>query len=159
MKIVRDEFPRSFLHVFGVGGINTVISLFALGADSVDSVAWRIKAAYGAIQLPGISDRFLSARPGSQRTRKVLGGDEAEVLADCRCPVCSEYDSIGWQKRRLDGSFTARTIHNGWTFLQEVRSFRAALLTGSGAAFLRKRLSSTHYFFRLLGHDGEERRS
>jgi tRNA-guanine family transglycosylase len=159
LKIVRDEFPRSFLHVFGVGGINTVVSLFALGADSVDSVAWRIKAAYGAIQLPGISDRFLSARSGTQKTRKVLGEQEAEVLADCRCPVCSQYDSVDWRKRQLDGSFTSRTIHNGWTFLQEVRSFRAALLTESGAAFLGKRLSTSHYFFRLLGHHREERGS
>jgi len=51
LKLVHDEFPSSFLHVFGVGGITTALSVFALGADSVDSVAWRLKAAYGAIQL------------------------------------------------------------------------------------------------------------
>jgi tRNA-guanine family transglycosylase len=158
LKVVRDEFPRSFLHVFGVGGISTVISLFALGADSVDSIAWRIKAAYGAIQLPGISDRFLSARPSGQKTRKVLEKKEAEILAGCQCPVCSQHNSTGWRKKRLDGSFTARSIHNGWTFLQEARSFRAALLSGRGAAFLHERLSATHYFFRLFRHDREEGR-
>ena len=151
IKLVRDEFPHSFLHVFGVGGITTALSIFALGADSVDSVAWRLKAAYGAIQLPGVSDRFLSPRPNSQKVRRVIDGDEEILLAACRCPVCSVYKGIGWRKRRLDNSFKSRSMHNGWVFLEEVHSFRSAILKGRGYNFIAKGLTKSHRLFSLLG--------
>jgi 7-cyano-7-deazaguanine tRNA-ribosyltransferase len=50
---VRAAFPNSMLHVFGAGGVPTVLALFGAGADSCDSAAWRLKASFGAIQLPG----------------------------------------------------------------------------------------------------------
>lgn len=150
LSLVRDEFPKSFLHVFGVGGTTTIMSIFALGVDSVDSVAWRLKAAFGAIQLPGTSDRFLSPRPKSPKARKTIQGIENDILARCRCPICSQYESLGWQKRRLDASFRARTIHNAWVFLREVQRFRKAVLNGKGYRFLEKGLSKMHRFYRFF---------
>lgn len=156
IKLVRDEFPNSFLHVFGVGGITTILSIFSMGADSVDSVSWRLKAAYGAIQLPGISDRFLSPRPDSLKARKVLQRHEANILSQCDCPVCAPFKRLGWQKRYLDSSFEARTIHNSWVFLKEVREFRKSILTGEGSVFLAKKLSRSHRFSYLFNKETKE---
>ena len=153
IALVRREFPEAFLHVFGVGGTTTILSLFALGVDSVDSVAWRLKAAYGAIQLPGISDRFLSPRRQSAKTRRILQGVEETVLRSCRCPVCSSYNTIGWQKRRLDTSFKARCIHNAWVFLKEVALLRKAIPRGSASEFVAQRLSRSHRLHPLFSRD------
>ena len=160
LELVRDEFPDSLLHVFGIGGISTVLAIFALGADSVDSVAWRLKSAFGAIQLPGVSDRFLSPRPHSRRVRRVLKGEELNLLAKCNCPVCSRFSHLGWQKRCLDTNFKARTVHNALSSRREVRSFREAVLRGEAATFLSQKLSNSHrlsqlIFDRLKKHDGE----
>jgi len=150
LKLVRDHFPSSFLHVFGVGGITTALAVFSFGADSTDSVAWRLKAAYGAIQLPGTSDLFLSPRLKSPKSRPVLKEKDEISLLRCNCPECSPYKNIGWLKRHLDSSFKARTIHNGWVFLKEVQAFRKAILAKRGHVFIRKRLSKRHHFFRLF---------
>jgi tRNA-guanine family transglycosylase len=155
LALVRDEFPESFIHVFGVGGTTTILSMFALGADSVDSVAWRLKAAYGAVQFPGTSDRFLAPRVESVKTRCLLKRNEIPLLAKCRCPVCSQYDTFGWRRRHLDGSFKARTIHNAWVFLREVAAFRAAVTSKRTSVFLAKRLSSTHRFYSVVTDKGE----
>jgi len=150
LALIREQFPTSCLHVFGVGGITTALSVFALGADSVDSVGWRLKAAYGAIQLPGISDRFLAARPDSPKTRRVLNANDDRLLAQCGCPTCESYQSLAWQKRRLDGSFKARCIHNGSVFLKEVTAFRKAVLRSRGNRFIGKNISKSHRLFPLF---------
>jgi 7-cyano-7-deazaguanine tRNA-ribosyltransferase len=36
----------------------TMNMMYYSGADSVDSSSWRTKAAFGAIQLSGIGDRY-----------------------------------------------------------------------------------------------------
>lgn len=150
LTLVREEFPNSFLHVFGVGGVTTALSIFAMGADSVDSVAWRLKAAYGAIQLPGISDRFLSPRPNSPKPRRVINTKETHVLKCCKCPICFRYSRVGWRKRRLDNSFKSRSIHNAWVFTQEVHSFRKEIVKGEGYKFIIKHLSNSHRFSPLF---------
>jgi queuine/archaeosine tRNA-ribosyltransferase len=154
LKLMRSEFPNSFLHVFGVGGITTILAMFALGADSVDSVAWRLKAAYGAIQLPGISDRFLSPRPNSLKIRKVLDRQEEQSLSKCDCPVCWKYQRLEWQKKFLDKNFIARTIHNSWIFLKEVNKFRIAVTNQKGHKIIKSRLNNSHRLSRLFA-DGE----
>jgi 7-cyano-7-deazaguanine tRNA-ribosyltransferase len=150
LALIREEFPKSCLHVFGVGGITTALSVFALGADSVDSVGWRLKAAYGAIQLPGISDRFLAPRPDSPKPRRVLNASDEKLLARCACPTCQSYESLAWQKRRLDGSFKARCVHNGSVFLKEVTAFRKAVLRSRGNSFIGKNISKSHRLFPLF---------
>ena len=57
---------------------------------------------------------------------------------------------VGWRIRRHDASFTARAIHNAWTYLNEVRAFRSALLKGRGGRFLQSRLHRAHRFGPVL---------
>ncbi len=55
---LRRMLPDSFIHAFGIGGTMAYLAVLA-GIDSYESNGWIQKAAFGVIQLPGISDRFL----------------------------------------------------------------------------------------------------
>ncbi len=126
VRIVRRMFPTSWLHVLGVGGTTTMHTFFALGADSVDSISWRLKAAYGAIQLPGTGDRFVSPKVG----RRGLDKGDFRRLESCTCPTCQD-GRLSSRLRHLDNAqkhtFQARAIHNAYVFQQEASRFREYL--------------------------------
>jgi 7-cyano-7-deazaguanine tRNA-ribosyltransferase len=103
---VRNAFPGSLVHVFGAGGGPTALALFAAGADSCDSAAWRLKASYGAIQLPGTSDRFLQNRlrsPG--RVRRVVDAKDLAAIGECRCPACNPLRTVAARRAFLNRTF------------------------------------------------------
>ena len=143
ISIIRKEFPDAFLHVFGVGSVATMHLMFSLGVDSVDSMSWRMKAAYGAIQLPGIGDRFISPNNGRKQLK------EDYLLNKCKCPVCIN-KSLRERKNALDnskhGTFYNRAIHNAYIFKEEERAFHRALVENNMAKFLKKRLKGTKYY-------------
>lgn len=121
VKLIRKEFPNSFLHVFGIGGVTTMHLMFSLGVDSVDSVGWRLKAAYGAIQLPGTGDRFISPR---KRKRTKLSRNDLALLEYCECPICREKTvtkKIEFLDNENPSTFYNRATHNAWIFQQELR--------------------------------------
>jgi len=126
VRTVRRMFPHSWLHILGVGGITTMHTFFALGVDSVDSISWRLKAAYGAIQLPGVGDRFVSPREG----RRGLDKGDLEKLEACECPTCRDH-RLSARLRHLDNAnehtFKARAIHNAYVFLHEASRFQKFL--------------------------------
>ena len=62
VKLIRREFPDAMIHAFGIGSTLTMHLMYSVGTDSLDSTGWRIKAAYGMIQLPGVSDRHVKTR-------------------------------------------------------------------------------------------------
>jgi tRNA-guanine family transglycosylase len=115
---VRKRLPNKMIHVFGVGSTLTMHLMFYAGANSVDSTGWRTKAAYGAIQLPGMGDRYIT-----RRVRHIkypdLSNDERKVLDGCKCPVCrkASFDD-------LVDDFKSRAIHNAWVFQNEVKIAR-----------------------------------
>lgn len=139
---VRREFSDAFLHVFGIGSVTTMHLMFSLGVDSVDSMSWRIKAAYGAIQLPRVNDRFISPKDG----RKPL--KEIDLLSKCKCPICNG-KSLEDRKIALDNSrpntFYNRAIHNAYVLKQEEFMFRKFLTEGKVIEFIRSRLQGTRY--------------
>lgn len=121
VKLIRREFPRSFLHVFGVGGVTTMHLMFSLGVDSIDSIGWRLKAAYGAIQLPGVGDRFVSPK---KRKRTKLSESDLILLGECECPICRQQE-LARRIELLDNTdsstFYNRAIHNAWVFQRELK--------------------------------------
>jgi len=123
VKLVREEFPDAFLHVFGIGSVTTMHLMFSLGVDSIDSISWRLKAAFGMIQLPGVPDRYPRPKKSTNKTRAVLSASEGQILIQCKCPVCVEL-SLEERIEVLDNSFRKRAIHNAWTFVQEGMTFR-----------------------------------
>ncbi|MFW9995366.1 MAG: tRNA-guanine transglycosylase [Candidatus Odinarchaeota archaeon] len=147
IRRVREAFPDAFLHVFGVGGTTTMHLLYSLGVDSIDSVAWRLKAAYGAIQLPGVGDRFVVSK-NRKKGRVQLDDNkkDVELLGQCKCPICKEKEI----KERLDAldntkakTFEKRAIHNAWTYLYESKAIQKEIKEGDPHEFTDKRLEKS----------------
>lgn len=117
----RRLLPQARLHVFGVGSITTMNMMFFAGANSVDSSAWRTKAAYGAIQLAGIGDRYITGRAGKDTNKiyKDLSRKEKKILEECRCPACRKEGLKGLRR-----SFSGRALHNAWVFQKEIENIR-----------------------------------
>jgi 7-cyano-7-deazaguanine tRNA-ribosyltransferase len=141
---VRRHFQSSILHVFGVGSMSVMYLLFLLGVDSVDSVSWRLKAGFGAIQLPGLGDRFLRQGCGRSKTRRLLGKHELELLEECQCPVCDGH-RLEQRIRRLETSFYNRAAHNAFVLLSETKAVGDAIRTDRLASLVETRLEAHPY--------------
>lgn len=135
--LIREEFPDSLLHTFGVGSSQSMHFMFALGVDSLDSMAWRLKAAYGVIQLPGVGDRHLT--PRNSKKRPFIRGREKELLANCECPFCQD-KTLKERIQGLNDSFYSRSVHNAWVFLNEQKKIHQALKEGRIKSFIESRL-------------------
>jgi len=135
VSFIRKRLPTKKIHVFGVGSTLTMHLMFYVGADSVDSSGWRTKAAFGAIQLPGVGDRYITARKRHKIYRD-LSENEKEILARCKCPVCKKE---GIEKLRT--SFEARALHNSWVFQQEVKMARKLTKKGKYESYVKEILS------------------
>jgi tRNA-guanine family transglycosylase len=133
---IKKRLPDKPLHVFGIGGTTTMHLMFLAGADSIDSMSWRLKAGYGAIQLPGIGDRFI--RPRKDRT--TLSKEERKLLEKCDCPVCKEHDIY-----ELDDSFQLRAIHNAWVFQKEVEMAKEMIEEQKYIKFVEERTKKTRF--------------
>jgi len=114
--------------------------MFALGVDSLDSIGWRLKAGYGAVQLPGLGDRFTGDKRRKNRT--LLKDDEKAKIAllECECPVCAKHRSLEKRLLALERSFGNRALHNAWVYVQEVQAFRIYVERDEVETFLRARL-------------------
>lgn len=143
VKTVRSEFPNSFLHVFGVGGTTTMHLMFALGVDSLDSIGWRLKAGYGAVQLPGLGDRLTGAAPRERRTLLAFDESAKALLYQCACPVCRQHANLESRLRALESSFDNRAMHNAWVFVQEAAAFREQARMGNVQHFVERRLATS----------------
>jgi tRNA-guanine family transglycosylase len=138
IRLVRTEFPNSFLHAFGVGSTKTMHLMYALGVDSIDSSGWRIKAAYGIIQLPGVSDRHVKSRNNG---RRFLNKEEIKVLEKCQCPVCRNL-TIEERVECLDEEFKARALHNSWVFVNEQNNFKKMVKEHNSEQLVSNRLDN-----------------
>jgi tRNA-guanine family transglycosylase len=111
VSVVSDMFPNSMLHVFGVGSLRSMRLVLSAGADSLDTISWRKKAANGAIVIPGGVDRFVTPRG----RRVGLSREDKGRLRECSCPIC-DGRSLGSSLRLLDNdrprTFYNRATHN-----------------------------------------------
>ena len=130
IRTLREWFPKSAVHVFGVGSVATMRQVISAGADSMDSSSWRMKAAHGAIIVPGGYDRFVTPGPG----RAGIGGFDQTQLRTCHCPVCRGRGPSA-QLSQLDNAkgrtFANRAIHNAWVLSMEVETIRGLLQYGA----------------------------
>jgi len=139
VNFVRKKVPDRRIHVFGVGSTLTMHLMFYAGANSVDSSGWRTKAAYGAIQLPRIGDRYITPRK-RHKTYRDLSESEKEILAKCECPVCKKE---GLEK--LKKSFTSRAMHNAWVFQKEVETARKLISENDYEDYVKEILTNTTF--------------
>ena len=151
MALCKAAFPTSQLHVFGVGSPTTAIALLALGADSVDSLAWRRAAGYGTIFLSGCAERAVSSRDRIHSTsRPSVSRQEKLLLSTCGCPVCAKHGTVRGRLAALAVSYVARGVHNVWTLLAEERALRVARTDGTLDRFLFARIHGRHRFALLI---------
>lgn len=146
---IRQLYKNTILHVFGVGSLSTMYLFFLLGVDSVDSVSWRLKAGFGAIQLPGVSDRFLVNRHPTNRARRLLESEDMEVLKECQCPICNGLD-LDRRIEYLSKSFNARAVHNAYTFISETDKLREESKRGQLLSYVEKRLQRMRKYSIIL---------
>jgi len=141
IKYVREYFPKSFLHVFGIGSASTMHLMFSLGVDSIDSMGWRLKAAYGAVQIPYTADRFLTSRNGQRKNRVIFSEKEKEIFNSCNCGIHKDYSY-----KEIDSKFELRAIHNAYVFLQENLYAIKEIRNDTYFNFVKRRLEKTVYF-------------
>jgi queuine/archaeosine tRNA-ribosyltransferase len=130
IAIVRSVFPASKIHVFGAGGTRTLPAVFALGADSGDSIGWRQAAGYGSIFLPLKSQRVVKWNEDKKPPRRLLDDDDFVLIEKCRCPTCRG-KSLSQRLDAFRRHFYERSIHNAWTLLHQSQYWprsRSALL-------------------------------
>ena len=140
---VRKEFADKQLHLFGVGGTATLHIAALLKMDSVDSVGWRVRAARGLVQLPGIGDRSIATDLGNWKVREP-NSQELEKLKECQCPACQEHGVEGLKKNLTDG-FCNRATHNLWTLLEENRMIQKHLADKTYAEWYKEHLHNSTY--------------
>ena len=139
---VRETFANQKLHLFGVGGTSTLHVAALLKIDSVDSVGWRVRAARGLVQLPGIGERTVT-KLGKWKGREP-NAQELEKLIECQCPACQKYGIEGL-KANLTYGFCNRATHNLWTLLEENRMIQKHLKDGTYAEWYRDHLYNSTY--------------
>ncbi len=110
LALVRKAFP-GHVHVLGVGGSNTMRCVVeALGIDSLDSSAWRVKAAYGKVIVPGLGERYVgngSAKFGAIPLRREDYEALIEFLRATGFPYVDRVDE-------MLKSFVGRALINAW---------------------------------------------
>ena len=144
---VREQLGNGKkIHVFGIGSSLTMHLMYYAGADSVDSAGWRIKAAYGAIQVPGKGDRYITNRVRNKKYRD-LDKVDYQILEECKCPICSKGEI-----ESLRESFTLRAIHNAWVYQKEVEKARYLTRTGKYQEYVHEVLDNNRLFGRVLAY-------
>jgi 7-cyano-7-deazaguanine tRNA-ribosyltransferase len=146
---IRELAPKTPLHVFGAGSLSTISMLLLLGIDSVDSTGWRMKAAFGAIQLPGLGDRFTVPSAGASKVRRGLSPLCRDILSKCDCPAC-DGESLSRRVKKLSSSFTGRAVHNAHVLLSEVRLLGSAMRRNQGGEFVAKRFRTSPRYEAIL---------
>lgn len=161
---LRKKLPNAFIHAFGLGGTMAYLAVLA-GVDSYDSNGWIQKAAYGVIQLPGISDRFLRKeshnRPylikdrNQRNSKKPI--NEIDIFMKCKCSACSRFYSDNWKKKdwkKKQKAFIGRdqepkmlrAIHNLSLYQNEIFEMREAIKKNFLKAFIKERLRFSIYY-------------
>jgi tRNA-guanine family transglycosylase len=141
VELARAFFPGSILHAFGVGSIQTMLALFALGVQSADSIGWRQAAGFGSIYLPGRNQRLLSWKGESPRPRPIINEADRALLAECSCPECAPIERLQHRVRNLAAGFKQRSLHNLWVLRGEIDALVGARNSFREMEFLSERLS------------------
>ena len=139
VSFVKTLLPTKIIHVFGIGSTLTMHLMFYAGADSIDSSSWRSKAAFGAIQLPELGDRYITPRKRHKKYPK-LKKEELRILDDCKCPACRKEGLEG-----LRNSFTLRALHNAWVYQKEIEKIRKLIKNGEYETYARRIIKKTRF--------------
>lgn len=139
IKVAKDVFPESKIHIFGVGSIHTILGVVALGANSIDSIGWRQTAGFGSVYVPGRHRRLITNRDRKKNCRPIVSEEEKEILRVCQCSACGQAETTNIDL--LSKSFVARSLHNIHVLHLEISQYCSATQRNSANKFLSERLS------------------
>ena len=139
ISLVRKRFQNSKLHIFGTGSALTMHLMFYAGADSLDTSAWRTKAAFGAIQMPGMGDRWVT-NTSRKKPYPKLSKKEKQNLENCKCPACKKFGFKG-----LKTEFENRASHNAWVYQKEVEKARKLIKKNQYEQYVEKLMKNTNF--------------
>ncbi len=161
---LRRKLPGAFIHAFGIGGTMAYLAILA-GIDSYDSNGWIQKSAYGVIQLPGISDRFLRKedhnRPYLIKNRKQRNCkepiNEIDIFMRCNCEACIPFFKEFWHDKdwklkqkafigREQKPKKLRAIHNVSLYQSEILRIREEIINNNLLEFIKSRLKFSIYY-------------
>jgi len=129
------------MHVFGIGGPVSLLMAEAIGADSVDSSGWQMRAVNGAVLLP-LGAGQLTTRA---RYRERLSASAKRALKHCDCEPCRRRGARGLFRRGRDG-FKHRAVHNLEMLVREAQLIRKHLASGDLREWALERFASSPYF-------------
>jgi len=133
---VRQMFPKTFLHVFGLGSPRLAPLMFYLGVDSVDAKTWVWKAVRHMIYLNG---RIVCLKEDTWSWTPIYKGKNHI----CSCPVCSKYGFNGLLGKH---AWQRRAIHNVWNYQMDVRRIRRHIEEGTFEKYLEMRFKGTPFY-------------
>ena len=139
IRVAKQHFPESRIHLFGVGSVHTALGVMALGASSIDSIGWRQAAGFGSVYIPKRHRRLLTDRKRDRLCRPVIDDEDREILMKCVCPICSRVPTED-RISNLQTSFATRALHNIWVLQSEIDDFETATTNGTATDFLEQRL-------------------
>jgi len=156
---IRKRLPNSCIHAFGIGGTMSYLAFYC-GIDSLDSTGWIQKSSYGIIQLPGVSDRFLTKK---SHNRPYLTDREKDLFLKCKCDVCKKFLSYNdkkqawkeklklFEQKNTEGRLI-RAIHNLSVFNNELQLIKISIKKNNLDNFIENRLKFSKYYklFKLL---------
>lgn len=145
LMMIKDFLPERKLHVFGIGSSITMHLMFLAGADSVDSSSWRFKAAYGAIQLQGVGDRYITGKAKPRYPN--LTKEEKEILEKCECPACKQGGIQGLKEK-----FSLRALHNAWVYQKEVQTARQRIEEGTYEEYVKSLVKSHNLYQKVYNY-------
>lgn len=138
---IKKTFPRSRIHVFGLGGLYTILVFFLL-VDSVDSSSWVHDARFGKVRLLGGNGTY------STHPRKGLKHLTPKDY-DCDCPICQEHSLNDLDARGIEG-LKLRAVHNAWVLSEEQKKIIEMKENSDYLEYLRERVERSPQHLKLL---------
>ena len=139
LKEIKEIFPKSKIHLFGLGGFATATIFFHI-INSTDSSSWIHDARFRRIRLLG--GGFV--RPDRPKSRAALLEQPT-----CVCPACKEH---GPDVLDIVGSrgFQLRALHNAWVLNKEMEILNQNISSGNYLDFVIKRVGKSNWHKKLL---------
>ncbi|MCQ5340606.1 MAG: queuine tRNA-ribosyltransferase family protein [Candidatus Methanomethylicia archaeon] len=144
VSFVRTLLPSKIIHVFGIGSSLTMHLMIYAGADSIDTTSWRTKAAFGAIQLPGVGDRYITPKK-RHKSYPNLSKEEQRILDECKCPACKKEGLEGLRR-----SFVLRALHNAWIYQKEIEKTRKLIKNNEYEDYVKQVIGKNKKFSKML---------
>lgn len=139
IQSIKEMFPQSRVHVFGLGGVTTAALFFYL-IDSTDSTAWVHDARFGKLRILGGG----IARATRPKSLVSFFKDNS-----CLCPACGKHGKELLVARGANAT-QLRALHNAWVLLRELDLLNRSFRDGSYDEYISQRVQGSPWHRNLF---------